>query len=106
MYEIAEGGLRLRVELGVDSPETVENADGWLLLPDGSRWSATFLTYAELGRLMDRWAASGECLGGRYFTCPDLVLIRDPGTQKMFAAAKDLVASGEYEVTLGRLDPE
>lgn len=104
MHEVAEGGLTLAVELGGDSPDTVENCDGWVTLADGSTWSATFLTYAELGRIMDRWKSTGECLGGSYFTCPDLVLVRAPGVQSMFAAVKDLVAHGDHELSLRRIE--
>jgi hypothetical protein len=38
-------------------------------LPDGSRWSATILTLAEVDRLMSRWARTGESVGGNYFRC-------------------------------------
>src|SRR5690606_31106041 len=79
MYEISENGLTLRVELGGDEPDEVENADGWVLVPGGGEWSATFLTHREMGRVMERWRSTGECLGGAYFTCPDLVVTRRPG---------------------------
>lgn len=104
MLEVAEDGLLFEVELGSDAPEAVENADGWVTLSDGTRWSVTFLTYAELGRILGRWAESGECLGGRYFTCPDLVLTRTPGVATMFAAVKDLVANGDHELALQRVE--
>src|SRR5262245_55152049 len=104
MYEIAEGRLKLQLELGEDSPEASENADGWVTLPDGTKWSATFLSHAELGRIMGRWRVTGECLNGGYFTCPDLVLIRSPGVQAMFAAVRDMVAKGDHELSLRRVE--
>ncbi|HET6288160.1 MAG TPA: hypothetical protein VFG15_15605 [Amycolatopsis sp.] len=103
MYERTENGLKLELELGGDPPEACENADGWVTLPDGSRWTATFLSYAELGRILDRWKVSGECLNGTYFTCPDLVLIREPGVRNMFSAVQDLVADGGHALALGRV---
>lgn len=104
MYEISDGFLTLQIELGEDSPEAIENADGWVSLPTGERWSATFLTYRELGRIMERWAGTGECLAGTYFTCPDLVVTRRPGVHEMFAAVRDLVSSGDHEMSLRRLE--
>lgn len=104
MYEISEGGLTLQVELGAEPPDQVENADGWIMLPDGQAWSATFLTYGELGRIFDRWQATGECLNGTYFTCPDLVLTRRPGVREMFASVQDLVAHGDHEMTFRRAE--
>jgi hypothetical protein len=43
------------------------NVDVELRLADGSRWSATVFTLAEVDRVMRSWEASGEALGGRYF---------------------------------------
>lgn len=103
MHEISEDGLILQVELGGGSPDEVENADGWITLPNRERWSATFLTYPELGRIMDRWVTTGECLGGAYFSCPDLVLTRRPGVREMFAAVRDMVANGDHEMSLRRV---
>lgn len=104
MYRIVDEALELQIELGDEPPEAIENADAWLILPDGSKWSITFLTYRELGRLMRRWATTGEYLGGAYFTCPDVVVVRDPGVTAMLAAVKDLVAKGEHELTLMKVD--
>ncbi|MDT0471736.1 hypothetical protein AB0465_40515 [Streptomyces griseoviridis] len=104
MYEISEEGLILQVELGEDAPDEVENADGWILLPGGERWSVTFLTYLELGRILDRWQATGECLSGSYFACPDLVLTRRPGVREMFSAVREMVANGDHETSLKRVE--
>ena len=104
MYEISEEGLTLQVELGEDAPDEVENADGWIQLPGEGRWSVTFLTYLELGRILDRWQATGECLNGSYFTCPDLVLTRRPGVREMFAAVREMVANGDHEMSLKRVE--
>lgn len=103
MYQRSDDEITLEVELGNDKPELVENADAWLTLADQTRWSITFLTYSELGRIMDRWASSGEGLGGRYFTCPDLVILRRPGVREMWDVIKELVASGDYIFTLRRI---
>ncbi|GAA0900077.1 MULTISPECIES: hypothetical protein [Streptomyces] len=106
MYEISESGLKVEIELGGDSPETVENADGWVELPNGEKWAATFLTYAEVGRILDRWSRTGEFLNGGYFVCSDLVMVRNPGAREMFNAVKDMVATGSHRGHLTRVDPE
>ncbi|WP_370945084.1 hypothetical protein AB5J62_39195 [Amycolatopsis sp. cg5] len=104
MHKITTDDLVLEVELGGDTPETVENADAWVSLPDGTRWSATFLTYAEVGRIMVRHRETGESLGGRYFPWgPDMVIVSAPGVREMLAVATELVATGEHLHTLRRL---
>lgn len=46
--------------------DSVCNVDVEVRLTDGSRWSATVRTVAEVERLMENWSRSGEALGGRY----------------------------------------
>ncbi|WP_194818839.1 hypothetical protein [Nocardia sp. XZ_19_385] len=68
-----------------EEPETVENVDVEVRLPDGSRWSATMFTVAEIVRLMARWSETGECVSGSYFWCGDGVIVREPGVSSMTA---------------------
>lgn len=84
--------------LGVeDDPASVENVNAEITIPDGTRWSATFLTLAEIGRVMERWRLSSECLAGAYFRCPDLVAIRNPGISAMVEALDAALADGSPE---------
>jgi hypothetical protein len=85
-----------------DDKESVENVDAEIVLADGSRWSVTFLTLDEIGRIMGRWADSGECKSGAYFRVPDLVISRKPGIANMMEAVEDLIDHG-VEGTLNRL---
>ncbi|MFI9508271.1 hypothetical protein [Nocardia sp. NPDC052566] len=68
-----------------ENPERVENVDVEVRLPDGSRWSATMLTIAEVDRLMARWSETGEYGGGSYFWCSDGLIVREPGVSAMTA---------------------
>ncbi|WP_203919549.1 hypothetical protein [Rugosimonospora africana] len=74
------------------------------LAADGSRWSATVFTVAEVGRLMDRWSQTGEEWGGRYFWCSDGLIVRDPGIGNMTEALSGLLDAGELTQVLRRLD--
>ncbi|MEU0511200.1 hypothetical protein [Amycolatopsis sp. NPDC006125] len=104
MHTMIAEGVVLEVELGGDAPGSVENADAWVTLADGTRWTATFLTYAEIGRIMGRHRRSGEYLSGGYFTCPaDLVVLAEPGVRAMLDAVVDLVATGGHESVLHRI---
>jgi hypothetical protein len=97
MYEVEEGSFKLQVELGGDPPDQVENADGWVTVQGEGTWSATFITLAELNRLMNRWHGTGEYLSGAYFICPDLVLLRNPGVDAILTVVRHLVDTGGYE---------
>ena len=100
-------GAEATFTLGADDDaETVENFDVVVRLPDGSRWSASLLTLAEIGRLMDRWRGTGECLGGAFFQSADLVILRRGGVPAATRLLQQLVDAGEIPVTLAELDAD
>ncbi|MFE1774246.1 hypothetical protein [Streptomyces sp. NPDC059008] len=76
------------------------------LAKDGSRWSATVFTVAEVARLMEKGARTGEDLDGRYFWCSDGLIVRDPGIENMAQVIAGLLDSGEFEHVLQRLGDE
>jgi hypothetical protein len=76
------------------------------LAADGSRWSATVFTLAEVERLMKRWSHTGEELGGRYFWCSDGLIVRDPGIGSMTQVLAGLLETGDFTQVLQRLDGE
>jgi hypothetical protein len=84
--------------------ESVDNVDVFVDLPDGSRWSATIITLAQVELVMKRWAASGEALGGRYFWVSDGLIVRDAGISNMIQVLIGLVENDEFPQVLQRLD--
>ena|SRR5215207_1752170 len=86
-----------------DDPATVGNVDAVVTLNDGTRWSATFLTLDEIARILDRWTTSGEGLGGSFFACPDLVIVRCRGIPAMVDVLEGLSKSNSIRTTLSPL---
>ncbi|MFI8791403.1 hypothetical protein [Streptomyces sp. NPDC055105] len=84
--------------------ESVDNVDVFVDLPDGSRWSATIITLAQVDLVMKRWAATGEALGGRYFWISDGLIVRDAGISNMTQVLVGLVENDEFTQILQRLD--
>ncbi|MEU3690345.1 hypothetical protein [Streptomyces narbonensis] len=76
------------------------------LAADGSRWSATVFTLAEVERLMKRWSQTGEELGGRYFWCSDGLIVREPGIESITQVLVGLLDAGDFTQILQRLDDE
>jgi hypothetical protein len=83
-----------------DDKETVKNVDAELTLPDGTRWSATFMTLHAIEEVMYRWKETGECAGGAYFQCADLVIIPEGGLAAMLDSFKGIIDSGGPEGVL------
>ncbi|MFB8174328.1 hypothetical protein ACFC60_40930 [Kitasatospora purpeofusca] len=90
-----------------ESLDTVCNVDVEVrLTADGSRWTATVLTLAEVDRLMERWSRTGEALGGRYFWCSDGLIVREPGIASMTQVLTGLLDDGDFTEVLQRVDEE
>ncbi|ETK35590.1 hypothetical protein [Microbispora sp. ATCC PTA-5024] len=86
-------------------PDTADEADVTITFPDGSRRYATFMTVDVIQKVIDKNARTGESLGGRYFWCSDLIIIRNVGFEEMAAAIRDLIESGDIEQACGLLAP-
>ncbi|MEU0941597.1 hypothetical protein ABZ379_02220 [Streptomyces canus] len=76
------------------------------LTADGSRWSATVFTLAEVERVMEKGARTGEDLDGRFFWCSDGLIVRDPGVDNMTRVLVGLLDTGDVECILQRLDDD
>ncbi|GAA4424353.1 hypothetical protein ACFQV2_27985 [Actinokineospora soli] len=95
LYRVEDEQFSALFMLGSDDdPDTVDNLDAELILPDGTRWSATFMTLRAIERVMGRWKGTGECANGAYFQCPDLLIIPQGGIVAMLAAFRAIVDSG------------
>ncbi|WP_329021638.1 hypothetical protein [Streptomyces sp. NBC_00690] len=78
------------------------NVDVFVSLKDGSRWTATVFTVAEVKRLMNLWAGTDEALGGRYFWVSDGLIVRDPGIDNMTDVIAGLIENGEFSEVFQR----
>ncbi len=100
-------GAEVTILLGDnDDPETVENVDVEVKCVDGTRWSATVLTLTEIDRVMAHYAATGECLDGRYFHCWDLLITRSGGISEIVQVVHDLLRNDQLRWVLKRLEGE
>jgi hypothetical protein len=87
-----------------EAPEAVDNVDVFVDLKDGTRWSATIITIAQVQTIMERWATTGEAQGGSYFWCSDGLIVRDAGISNMTQVLVCLVETGEFTQILQRID--
>lgn len=83
-----------------EDPDSVCNVDGWIDVPGRGSWTGTFLSLAEVARLMEHWRETGENASGAYFVALDGIIVREPGVESILIAAQDLVATGDYETYL------
>ncbi|MBT2381731.1 hypothetical protein J7E90_31705 [Streptomyces sp. ISL-111] len=90
--------------LGADDlAESVEDSDAEIRLPNGTRWSASFMTLGAIERVMNRWRETGEHGDGVFFACSDLVIIPKGGVAAMVEAFRVILAEGP-QGTLEKLE--
>ncbi|MFK0011367.1 hypothetical protein [Streptomyces sp. NPDC091027] len=82
------------------------NVDLFVTLNDGSRWTATVFTVAEVERLMKVWAESGEALGGRFFWVSDGLIVKDPGVDSMTDVIAGLIETDEFTTVFQRVEDD
>jgi len=80
------------------------NTDAIVTLEDGSRWVATFFSYANIRSLAEKNKRTGECLGGRYFYATDMVLVDEVSRSRIREVVEDLLASGEFDSAFRRAE--
>ena len=103
-YRVRAAGFQVLFLVEPDEAiEEVCNVDAEVHLADGSRWSSTIFTLAEVDRLMRSWEASGEAVSGQCFFCADGLIVRNPGIGSMVRVIAGLVASGEFDGVFRRL---
>ncbi len=78
------------------------NSDVLVTMTDGSRWGATFFSYANIATLAANNQASGECIGGHYFWARDMILVDEVSRQRIAAVIDHLLVTGEFEQVFAR----
>ena len=79
-----------------------DNSDAVVTLEDGSRWVASFFSYANIGSLTHKNKQTGECLGGKYFWATDMILVDEVTRESMERVIVDLLAEGSFETAFSR----
>lgn len=105
-HKVVNEGFRAMFFVGLDQdPDTACNVDVEIVLPDGSRWAATLITIAEIRRLMTTWRDRdrGPAFGGRYFWCPDALIVREPGVANMAGVIAMLLRAPDFTDMFRRL---
>lgn len=84
------------MEHHIEDP-TDDNADVYVILPNGDNYVATFYTPKNIQRLMAKDRAAGEHCNGLYFWGSGMILIERLDEQSFRAAVEDLMEWGHFE---------
>jgi hypothetical protein len=89
-----------------EDPEIMAKAYVDVMLPDGSHWSQTISTLAEIESLMRRSAETGEPLNDHHLSFRDGLIVRDAGVKSMTNLLADLLETGEFTERLRRVEAD
>ncbi len=81
-----------------------DNTDVIATLADGSRWVASFFTYANILSLAEKNKGTGECLQGRYYWSSDMILVDEVSRGRIEEVVAHLIAEGEFEHIFSRCE--
>jgi hypothetical protein len=85
---------------------TNDNTDVIVTFSDKSRWVASFFTYSNVETLRQMHAASGECLGGKYFWSSDMILIDDTSRKSIETVIEDLIRTDDFRYVFDACGPD
>ena len=78
------------------------NSDVIVTFSDGTRWVASFFSYANIDSLTAKNRITGECLAGRYFWPSDMLLVDEVSRRRIEEVIADLIAEGSFERVFSR----
>jgi hypothetical protein len=84
---------------------TNDNSDVIVSFADGTRWVATFYTYANIAALTAKNRHTGECLNGAYFWGSDMILIYELSRPQIEQVVAHLIDEGHFESAFARIEP-
>lgn len=82
------------------------NSDVVVTFVDGTRWVATFYTYANIATLAARNRQTGECLHGAYFWGTDMILIAELSRPQIEQVVAHLWDEGGFERVFARIEAD
>ena len=80
-----------------------DNTDVVVTFSDGTRWGATFFTYANILTLAKKNQQTGEELSGAMFWCADMVLVDRLSRPHIEVVVRELLRTGELTQAFVRL---
>lgn len=79
-----------------------DNTDVIVEFDNGDRWVASFFTYSNIGKLVEKNKSTGERLNGKYFWGSDMILVDEVSRERIQEVIDYLINKGEFECVFKR----
>jgi hypothetical protein len=74
-----------------------DNTDVIVEFDNGTRWIASFFTYNNISKLIEKNRKTGECLNGKYFWASDMILVDEVSRERIEEIIRHLISEDEFE---------
>ncbi|MFN7944091.1 MAG: hypothetical protein U0Z53_01845 [Blastocatellia bacterium] len=78
-----------------------DNTEVVVTFADGAKWEATFLTYANVAKLVEDNKGNGSFLSGRYFWTRDMILIDEISRESITEVIERMLETGDFFEAFG-----
>jgi len=96
-------GTELQGTIINGTPEINDNTDVIVTFTDGTRYVATFFTYANIEYLRQKNKRTGECLDGRYFWASDMIIVDRINRKEITEIIDHLLKDHEFECVFDKI---
>lgn len=73
-----------------------DNTDVLVKLTNGDNWVATFFTYNNIAKLLEKNKQTGEMLSGKYFWSSNMILIDEISRERIQEVITTLINDGTF----------
>lgn len=102
--------LNKRFKIWIEAEQWVEgewdkyndNTDVVVEFNDSSRWVASFFTYNNISRHVEKNRATGECLNGKYFWASDMLLVDEISRERIEELVEHFIREGDFEAIFSK----
>lgn len=74
-----------------------DNTDVIVEFDNGERWLASFFTYSNINKLVEKNKATGECLNGKYLWSSDMILVDEVSRERIQEVVNYMINKGDFE---------
>ena len=74
-----------------------DNTDVIVEFDSGDRWVASFFTYSNISKLVEKNKITGGRLNGKYFWSSDMILVDEVSRERIQEVIDYLINKGEFE---------
>lgn len=73
------------------------NTDVIVEFDNKKRWVASFFTYSNISKLVEKNKITGECLNGKYFWASDMILVDEISRERIQEVIESFINEGKFE---------